>query len=132
MRFIVLAETITGTTVTKGFIGKYSSLFLSTDTGVWHRLAYRVVGERRVIVDCSRQLLTIQVQRRSKRRWVTDDHGGGVRYLAGVLRDDAGSYVCPSSDLAYIAQVRTWLPAHLQALLLPDCDDWQAIERGDL
>ena len=101
-------------------------------TASCYHLACRVVGEWRVIVDCSRQLLTIQVQRRSKRRWVTDDHGGGVRYLAGVLRDGTGSYVCLSSDLAYIAQVRTWLPAHHQALLLPDCDDWQAMERGDV
>jgi len=33
-RFIVLAETITGTIVAIDFIGKYSSLFLSTDTCV--------------------------------------------------------------------------------------------------
>ncbi len=97
-----------------------------------HHLACRQIGDRRVIVDGGRQLLTIQVQRRSKRHWVTDDHGGGVRYLAGVLRDGAGSYVCLSNDLTNIAQVRTWLPAHHQALLLPDCDDWQVMEQGDV
>ena len=31
-----------------------------------------------------------------------------------------------------MAQVRTWLPAHHQALLLPDCDNWQAMERGEV
>lgn len=101
-------------------------------TASCHRLACRVVGEWRVIVDCSQQLLTIQVQRRSKRHWVTDDHGGGVRYLAGVLRDGTGSYVCLSNDLTNITQMRTWLPAHHQALLLPECDDWQVMERGDV
>jgi hypothetical protein len=35
-RFIVLAETIMGTTVAIEFIGKYSSRFLSTDTCVSH------------------------------------------------------------------------------------------------
>ena len=96
-----------------------------------HRLACRVVGEWRVIVDCGQQLLTIQVQYRSKRHWVTDDRGSGVRYLAGILHDGAGSYVCLSSDLADIAQVRPWLPPHHQALLLPEHDDWQVMERGN-
>jgi hypothetical protein len=39
-RFIVLAETITGTAVAIDCIGKYSSLFLSTDTCVSHTVAY--------------------------------------------------------------------------------------------
>ena len=96
------------------------------------RLACRVVGEWRVIVDCGRQLLTISVQYRSKRHWVPDDHGGGVRYLEGILRDNAGSYVCLSNDLTDIAQVRAWLPAHHQTLLQPECGDWQVMERDDV
>ncbi len=38
-RFIVLAQTITGTAVAIDFIGKYSSLFLSTDACVSHTVA---------------------------------------------------------------------------------------------
>lgn len=101
-------------------------------TASCHRLACRVVGEWRVIVDCGRQLLTIQVQYRFKRHWVPDERGGGVRYLMGVLRDEAGSYVCLSNDLTDIAQVRAWLPAHHQTLLQPESGDWQVMERDDL
>jgi hypothetical protein len=98
-----------------------------------HHLACRQVGDRRVIVDRGQELLTIHVQRRSKRRWIADDGGGGVRYLAGVLRDGMGRYLSLSSsdDLSDIERIRTLLPVCYQALLLPACDDWQAMERGD-
>jgi hypothetical protein len=36
-------------------------------------LACRVVGDRRVIVEYRRELLIIQIQRRSKKRWISDD-----------------------------------------------------------
>jgi len=99
-----------------------------------HRLACREVSDRRVIVDRGQELLTIHVQRRSKRHWIADDDGRGVRYLAGVLRDGMGRYLslCPLDDLSGIEQVRTLLPLCYQALLLPACDDWLAIEPGDL
>jgi hypothetical protein len=99
-----------------------------------HHLACRQVGDRRVIVDRGQEFLTVHIQRRSKRRWIADDDGGGVRYLAGVLRDDMGRYLylCPSGDLSDIDQIRRLLPLCYQALLLPACDDWYAIEPGDL
>jgi hypothetical protein len=102
--------------------------------GSCHRLACREVSDRRVIVDRGQELLTIHVQRWSKGRWIADDNGGGVRYLAGVLRDGMGRYLslCPSVDLSDIDQIRTLLPLCYQALLLPVCDDWHAIEQGDL
>lgn len=99
-----------------------------------HHLAYRQVGDRRVIVDCGQAFLTIHIQRRLKRCWIADDNGGGVRYLAGVLRDDMGSYLslCLSDGLSAIERTRVLLPLCYQALLLPACDDWHAIGRGGL
>ena len=79
-------------------------------------------------------MLTMCVQRRASKRWIIDDDGGSVRYLAGVLRDGMGRYLylCPSDDLSNIEQFRTLLPFWHQALLLPACDDWHVLERGDL
>lgn len=94
-------------------------------------LAYRVVGDRRVIVDRGQELLTIQIQCKAKTHWIADDDGGGVRYLAGVLRDGAGRYLYVSGDVTCIPQIRAYLPLGYQALLLPECDDWQSIDRGD-
>jgi hypothetical protein len=120
--------------------------FLSSDTGISHRVAYalpfdnaewmrcveregmnlgqaiRQVGDRRMIVDRGQEFLTVLIQRRSKSRWIPDDNGGGVRYLS----------LCSSDGLSDIERIRTVLPLCSQALLLPACDDWQAIERGDL
>jgi hypothetical protein len=93
-----------------------------------HQLAYRVVGDRRVIVHHQRELLTIQIQRRLKRRWITDDDGGGVRYLEGVMRDATGRYLCKPDNLSDIVRIRAWLPPRYQTLLLPDCEDWQVME----
>jgi hypothetical protein len=90
-------------------------------------LAYRVVGDRRVIVGHGRELLIIQIQRRSKRLWIADDDRGGVRYLTGILRDETGRYLCILQDLSDITRMRAWLPISYQALLLPECDDWQAM-----
>ena len=91
-------------------------------------LAYRVVGDRRVIVEYRRELLIIQIQRRSKKRWITDDDSGSIRYLRGILRDDTGRYLCTLDDPSKIAWIRACLPLHYQALLLPECDDWQVME----
>ena len=95
------------------------------------RLACRVVGDRRVIVDRGQELLAIHIQRCVKTRWIADDDGGGVRYLAGVLRDSAGRYLYASGDVTCIPQIRTYLPLRYQALLLPECDDWQIMNRGE-
>jgi hypothetical protein len=97
-----------------------------------HQLACRVVGDRRVIVHHQRELLTIQIQRRSKRRWITDDDGGGVRYLAGVMRDATGRYLCKPDDLSDIVRMRAWLPLCYQTLLLPECEDWQSMKCEDM
>ena len=99
-----------------------------------YHLAYRQVADLRVIVDRGQGFLTVHLQRRSKRHWVADDDGGGVRYLAGILRDGMGRYLslCLSDDLSDIERIRTLLPLCYQALLLPACDDWHALERGDL
>jgi hypothetical protein len=99
-----------------------------------NHLAIRQVGDRRVIVDRGEEFLTVHIQRRSNSRWIADDNGGGVRYLAGVLRDGMGRYLslCSSDGLYDIERIRTVLPLCSQALLLPECDDWQVIERGDL
>ena len=99
-----------------------------------HRLARRQDGDRRVIVDGGQELLAVHLQRRSRRHWVADDDGGGVRYLAGVLRDGGGRYLClsPSHDLSDIEQIRVLLPTCHQELLSPASDDWHAIGRGDL
>jgi len=91
-------------------------------------LACRVVGDRRVIVEYKRELLIIQIQRRSKRRWITDDDSEGIRYLMGILRDDTGRYLCIPDDPSKIAWIRAYLPLRYQALLLPECDDWQVME----
>jgi len=91
-------------------------------------LACRVVGDRRVIVQYRRELLIIQMQRRLKRRWITDDDGGGIRYLMGILRDDTGRYLCILNDPSKIVWIKAYLPLYYQALLLPECDDWQVIE----
>ncbi len=95
------------------------------------RLACRVVGNRRVIVARGQELLTISIQRKAKLHWIIDDDGGGVRYLAGVLRDDAGRYLYASDDVTCIPQIRAYLPRRYHTLLLPECDDWHAMERGD-
>jgi hypothetical protein len=97
-----------------------------------HQLACRVVGDRRVIVRYQREVLTIQIQRRSKRRWITDDDGGDVRYLAGVTRVATGRYLDISDDLSDIVQMRVWLPLRYQTLLVPECEDWQSIECGGM
>ena len=91
-------------------------------------LACRVVGDRRVIVEYRRELLIIQIQRRSKKRWIIDDDSGGIRYLMGILRDDAGRYVCTPDDPSKITWIRAHLPLRYQALLLPERDDWQVME----
>lgn len=100
----------------------------------YHHLACRQTGDRRVVVDRGQEFLTVHIQRRSKRHWIADDDDGGVRYLAGVLRDGMGRYLylCPSDDLSAIEQIITLLPLSYQALLIPTSDDWCAIERGDL
>ena len=96
-----------------------------------HHLACRRLGNRRVIVDCGQDFLTVLIQRRSKRCWITDDDGGGVRYLAGVLRDGMGRYLslCPSDDLSDIERIRTMLPLCSQALLTPTSHDWHVLVR---
>lgn len=65
---------------------------------------------------------------------MADDDGGGVRYLAGVLRDGMGRYLalCSSDDLSDIELIRSLLPACFQTLLIPASNDWHAIERGEL
>lgn len=100
----------------------------------FHHLACRQIGDRRVIVDRGQEFLTVHLQCRSKRRWVADDDGGGVRYMAGVLRDGMGRYLslCPSDDLSDIERIRTLLPLCSQALLIATSDDWHALERGEL
>lgn len=99
-----------------------------------HHLAWRQVGDRRVIVDRGGASLTIHFQRRLKRRWVVDEDCGGVRYLVGVLRDGVGRYLSlyPSDDLSDIERIRTLLPLCFQALLVPTSEDWYALERGEL
>jgi len=99
-----------------------------------HHLACRRDGDRRVIVDGRQQLLTVHLQRRSGKRWMADDNGGGVRYLMGVLRDSVGSYLSlyPLDGLSDIEHIRTLLPACYQALLSPACDDWRAVGQGGL
>src|SRR6202043_2046419 len=79
--------------------------------GSCHSLACRQVGDRRVVVDRGQELVTVHIQRRSKRHWIADDDGGGVRYLAGVLRDGMGRYLslCPYDDLSAIEQIRALL-----------------------
>lgn len=91
-------------------------------------LACRVVGDQRVIVEYRRELLIIQIQRRLKKSWITDDNGGGIRYLMGILRDGTGRYLCISDDLSDIVWMRAYLPLRYQTLLLPECDDWQVME----
>ena len=91
-------------------------------------LAYRVVGDLRVIVEYRRELLIIQIQRWSKSRWTTDDNSEGIRYLMGILRDDTGCYLCIPDNLSKIAWIKAYLPLRYQALLLPECDDWQVME----
>lgn len=91
-----------------------------------------MVGDRRVIVDRRQELLMIYIQRRAKMHWIADDNGGGVRYLVGVLRDDAGRYLFASGDVTSIPQIRAYLPSSYHALLFPERDDWQVMERDDL
>ena len=91
--------------------------------------AYRVVGPRRIIVELSAQRLRILVQCRSGRHWMLPDHGGGIRYLNGVLREGDGSWVVICGDLAAVESVANCLPATYQHLLTPDSDDWQPLER---
>jgi hypothetical protein len=81
-----------------------------------------------VIVENRHEMLIVQIQRRLKKRWIADDNSGGIRYLMGILRDDAGRYLCTPGDLAKIAWIRAYLPLHYQVLLLPECDDWQVME----
>ena len=91
-------------------------------------LACRVVGDRRVIVEYRQELLIIQIQRRSKRRWIADDDSGGIRYLMGILRDDTGRYLCILDDPSKIVCIGAYLPLRYQVLMLPECDDWQVME----
>jgi hypothetical protein len=93
-----------------------------------HQLACRVVDDRRVIVEYRPELLIIQIQRRSKRRWITDDNIGGIIYLMGILQDETGRYLCIPDNLSKIAWIKAYLPLRYQALLLPECDDWQVME----
>lgn len=92
-------------------------------------LAYRVADNRRIIVEWRGELLLMQIQRRLNRHWVLDDDGGGVRYLAGVLRDGSGRYLYASSDLTCLEGVRSCLPSRDQELFLPESDDWRPMER---
>jgi hypothetical protein len=119
--FIVLAETIEERMNLEQAIAASNS-----------SLACRVVDDRRIIVDRGQELLTIYIQRKTKMHWIVDDDGGGVRYLAGVLRDGAGRYLYASGDVTRLPQIRAYLPLCYHALLLPECDDWQAIEREDI
>jgi len=81
-----------------------------------------------VIVEYRRELLIIQIQRRSKKRWIIDDNSGGMRYLMGIMRDDTGRYLSILDDSSKIAWIRACLPLHYQELLLPEGDDWQVME----
>lgn len=92
-------------------------------------LACRVADKRRIIVERRGELLLMQIQRRLNKHWVPDDEGGGVRYLAGLLRDDAGRYLYANSDLTGLAGVRSCLPSRDQELFLPESDDWRPMER---
>ena len=80
-----------------------------------------------MIVARGQELLAIHIQRKAKRHWIIDDDGGGVRYLAGIIRDDAGGYLLASGDMACIPQIRAFLPPYYHALLMPEYDDWQAL-----
>src|SRR5690348_5061087 len=91
-------------------------------------VAYRVVDDRRVIVENRQEMLIVQIQQRSKKRWIADDISGGIRYLMGILRDDTGRYLCTPGDLTKIACIRAYLPLHYQTLLLSECDDWHVME----
>jgi hypothetical protein len=46
----------------------------------------------------------------------------------GILRDGTGRYLCILDDPSKIAWIRANLPIRYQALLLPECDDWQVME----
>ena len=81
-----------------------------------------------MIVEYRQELLIIQIQRRSKRRWITDDDSGGIRYLMGILRDDTGRYLCILDDPSKIVCIGAYLPLRYQVLMLPECDDWQVME----
>ena len=70
----------------------------------------------------------IQIQRRLKKRWIADDSNGGIRYLMGVVRDAIGNYLCFTDDLHKIGLIKACLSSSYEELLLPECDDWQAIE----
>lgn len=93
------------------------------------RCACRIVGSLRVIVAMELQTLNVCVQRRVSKRWIIDDDGGGIRYLPGVLRGASGIYHIAGDTLFRLNTVRTMLPEHYRLLLVPECDDWQAIER---
>ena len=86
--------------------------------------AYRVVGTRRIVVEPHAQKFRVLLQCRSHRRWMISDHGGGVRYLNGVLRNGDGSWVVASGDLTALESVAHCLPAAYEHLLTPDSDDW--------
>jgi hypothetical protein len=90
--------------------------------------AYRVVGAQRIVVELGTQRLRVLVQCRSKRHWMLSDHGGGVRYLNGVLRERDGSWVVACGDLAALESVANCLPSGYQHLLTLDSDDWQPLE----
>jgi hypothetical protein len=92
------------------------------------RLACRMVGDRRMIVEYRQELLIIQIQGWSKKRWITDVNSGGRRYPIGILRDDAGRYLCILDDPSDVVWIRACLPLCCQALLLPECNDWQVME----
>lgn len=91
--------------------------------------AYRIAGDRRIIVELKEKLLIIQIQRRRRKHWIGDDNGGGIRYLGGVVRDGTGRYCCPECDLTCFQRVRACLPLRDQELFLLESDDWYPLER---
>ena len=95
-------------------------------------LAYRVVDDLRVIVDCQGELLVLQIQRRSKKRhWLLDEEGGQVRYLEGIFHDGPGRYLCILRNLACLVHLEAYLPLRYQALLLPERNDWYPMKRDE-
>lgn len=93
------------------------------------RLVCRVVGKWRVIVDDAQFPLKVQIQRRFRRHWMTDDGGGGVRYINGVVRESTGAYSCGCAGPGCLPRIREGLPPAYQTLLLLESDDWEPMER---
>ncbi len=90
-------------------------------------IAYRMVGDRRIIVEQAGELLFVQIQRQRKKHWISDDSGGSIRYLAGILRDATGRYCCVGRDLVCLEQLRACLPLRDQELCLTTYDDWHPL-----